>query len=108
MEQDASESYPDGLPAFYQKQVLTNFKALDADTYVKKIEGQGRKVDCDTASYEVWSRIVKAYSETLITVPGDKLIALSGIAKRMKASVNNDIYVTGMGGSISKAHSSAE
>jgi hypothetical protein len=96
MEHDASESYPDGLPTFTKNQVLTNFKALDADTYVKKIEGQGRKVDRDTASYEVWNKIVQAYSETLLTVPGDKLIALSGIAKRMKPSVNDDVYVAGM------------
>jgi hypothetical protein len=96
IEHDACESYPDGLPALYQNQVLTNFKALDSDTYMRKMERQGRQVDRDTSIYQVWNVIVKAYSETLLTVPGDKLIALSGIAKRMKPSLNNDTYVAGM------------
>ncbi|CAN9173535.1 unnamed protein product [Alternaria alternata] len=97
MEHDASESYPNGLPTFFQKQVLTNFKALDADTYIRKIEAQGRQVDRDIACYEIWNKIISAYSETLLTVASDKLIALSGIAKRMRPSVNNDTYIAGMG-----------
>jgi hypothetical protein len=96
MEHDACESYPDGLLAFYDNQVMTNFKALDSDTYVRKMERNGRQVDRDTACYQVWNAIVRAYSETLITVPSDKLIALSGIAKRMKLSLNGDAYVAGM------------
>jgi hypothetical protein len=96
MEHDACESYPDGLPAFYQNQAITNFKALDADTYVQKIGRQGRQADRNTANYEVWNGIVKAYFETLLTVSGDKLIALSGIAKRIRPTVNDDTYVAGM------------
>jgi hypothetical protein len=75
---------------------MTNFKALDADTYIRKMKKKGRQVDRDTANYQVWNGVVKAYSQALLTVPGDKLIALSGIAKRMKPSVNDDTYVAGM------------
>ncbi|RYN31162.1 hypothetical protein AA0115_g4709 [Alternaria tenuissima] len=96
MEHDASESYPNRLPDFFQKQVFTNFKALDADTYIRKIEAQGRQVDGNVACYVIWNKIISAYSETLLTVATDKLIALSGIAKRMRPTVNNDTYVAGI------------
>jgi hypothetical protein len=36
----------------------------------------------DLYIYELWKHIVEVYSKTQITVPGDKLIALSGIARR--------------------------
>ncbi|CAN9305623.1 unnamed protein product [Alternaria alternata] len=71
-------------------------QALDADTYIRKIEAQGRQVDRDIACYEIWNKIISAYSETLLTVASDKLIALSGIAKHMRPSVNNDTYVAGL------------
>ncbi|KAB2107877.1 hypothetical protein AG0111_0g3621 [Alternaria gaisen] len=96
VEHDAAESYPNGLPVFLQKQVLTNFQALEADTYIRKIEAQGRQVDRDIACYEIWNKIISAYSETLLTVASDKLIALSGISKHMRPSVNNDTYVAGL------------
>ncbi|CAN9305232.1 unnamed protein product [Alternaria alternata] len=71
-------------------------QALDADTYIRKIEAQGRQVDRDIACYEIWNKIISAYSETLLTVASDKLIALSGIAKHMRPSVNKDTYVAGL------------
>ncbi|KAF1938046.1 hypothetical protein EJ02DRAFT_469220 [Clathrospora elynae] len=64
LEYDASESYPHGLPAFSQTQILTNFKALDPDKYVKKMARQGRDIVPSTSSYHLWNRIVTAYSET--------------------------------------------
>lgn len=60
------------------------------------MESQGRQVDRDTACYVIWNRIISAFSETLLTVATDKLIALSGIAKQMRPTVNNDTYVAGM------------
>ncbi|RYO31418.1 hypothetical protein AA0113_g11870 [Alternaria arborescens] len=60
------------------------------------MEAQGHQVDRDTACYVIWNRIISAYSETLLTAATDKLIALSGIAKQMRPTVNNDTYVAGM------------
>jgi hypothetical protein len=43
----------------------------------------------------MWNAIVRTYSRTALTVAGDKLIALSGIAKRMIPTMDNE-YVAGM------------
>lgn len=59
------------------------------------MEIQGRHVDPEIAAYKVWNTIIKTYTQTLITMPGDKLIALSGIAKNMMDIVQDE-YVVGM------------
>jgi hypothetical protein len=46
-------------------------------------------------AYGMWENIVREYSRTQLTNITDRLIALSGLAKRMKAMVNDD-YVAGM------------
>jgi hypothetical protein len=46
-------------------------------------------------TYGMWENIVREYSRTQLTNITDRLIALSGLAKRMKAMVNDD-YVAGM------------
>ncbi|KAK3375785.1 hypothetical protein B0T24DRAFT_525001 [Lasiosphaeria ovina] len=51
--------------------------------------------DHDSISSLVWSRIVDLYSECKLTYPGDKLIAISGLAKRI-STVLQDEYVAGM------------
>ncbi|KAH7091524.1 heterokaryon incompatibility protein-domain-containing protein [Paraphoma chrysanthemicola] len=94
-EHDACESYPEGLPSLFVAQTTTNFKALDPAVYAKRIAGEGRDVDADTASYRIWNAIVWTYSRTALTVAGDKLIALSGIAKRMMPTMDDE-YVAGM------------
>jgi hypothetical protein len=94
-EHDACESYPEGLPSLFVVQTHTNFKALDPAIYAKKIAEEGGDVDSDTASYRVWNAIVRTYSRTALTVAGDKLIALSGIAKYM-IPITGDEYVAGM------------
>ncbi|KAJ3454437.1 hypothetical protein MRS44_018331 [Fusarium solani] len=43
----------------------------------------------------MWSLIVRIYASTLLTKSADKLIALSGIAKRF-AALMNDTYIVGM------------
>jgi hypothetical protein len=84
-----------GLLSFLRSQTYANFKALDPSVYVEKMARHGRQTDPAAASYRVWNTIVQTYSETLLTVPGDKLIALSGIAKGMM-SILDDTYVAGM------------
>lgn len=46
-------------------------------------------------AYEIWKHVVETYSVTALTVPGDKLIALSGIAKRMNEYIESE-YIAGM------------
>lgn len=44
---------------------------------------------------DIWTCLVKEYTACNLTVPGDKLIAISGIAKHIAALVEDD-YVAGM------------
>ena len=83
-ETDACEAYPSGLPSILNIGANTKFKGLDPKIDGKKLREQGPH-DSESAffAYEIWSRIVKAYSKCLLTKPEDKLIAISGIAKKL-------------------------
>ncbi|KAJ9131821.1 Heterokaryon incompatibility protein [Pleurostoma richardsiae] len=95
-EHDAAEVYPDGLPELYRLLVYTNFKSFDPEVYSRKMRGQLRQgYDTGHAHYRRWAAIVQSYSETLITKPADKLIALSGVAKLFE-ELTGDTYVAGM------------
>ena len=94
-EYDACESYPHGLPSLYKSQTNTNFKALNPAVYSDKMASRGQSVDPVVAAYQVWNSIVEGYSQTLLTMPGDKLIALSGLAKHM-TNIVDDTYIVGM------------
>ena len=56
-----------------------------------KIPGQELKND----AYRLRYSYVETYSQAALTVPGDKLVALSGMAKRFMTRTN-DVYLTGM------------
>lgn len=45
--------------------------------------------------YEVWDDIVKEYTRRQFTIPSDKLVAISGVARSFKKYIQ-DIYVAGM------------
>ncbi|KAH8722520.1 heterokaryon incompatibility protein-domain-containing protein [Phaeosphaeriaceae sp. PMI808] len=94
-EHDACESYPQGLPPLFEPQLYTNFKALDPGNYSKKMTKRGQEVDPATEKYQIWNAIVKSYCGTLLTASGDKLVALSGIAKRLMSMIDDD-YIAGM------------
>jgi hypothetical protein len=51
-------------------------------------------------AFEIWRRIVEVYSKTAITVPNDKLIALSRMAKWMSRQLgtghSSDTYIAGL------------
>ncbi|KAH6637575.1 heterokaryon incompatibility protein-domain-containing protein [Boeremia exigua] len=50
----------------------------------------------DKASwYRLWQRLIHTYSYTSLTFPGDKLVAISGIAKMIRSHVLDE-YVAGM------------
>jgi hypothetical protein len=88
-EKDAAEIYPDGLPpAVFSS--LTRFKNLTPGHYVKK-----DKTDINIAAYNIWVKIVQAYTACSLTFPSDKIAALSAIAKMMRTTLCDE-YVAGM------------
>ncbi|KAL9004716.1 MAG: hypothetical protein Q9188_002468 [Gyalolechia gomerana] len=95
-ELDAAEAYPDGLPAILASKGKTKFKSLDPLTDGKRQRYAGaRDSDSRFFAHELWHDIVGTYTKCALTNPGDKLVALSGIAKRMRAIIKDE-YVVGM------------
>ena len=95
-QKDAAEIYPDGLPLTLSKCMDARFKQLDSSDLVDRVVQYRRPDAVDmAASHAPWIRIVALYTESALTVPSDKLIACSGIAKKM-AEVIGDDYVAGM------------
>jgi hypothetical protein len=53
----------------------------------------------DLYVFELWKRVVEVYSKTMLSVPRDKLIALSGIARQFSKMFSRDSewqYIAGM------------
>ncbi|KAL1629668.1 hypothetical protein SLS56_005321 [Neofusicoccum ribis] len=94
-EVDCCESYVDGVPSLRFKTGRTggvaledSLKSLDSEKSGKLLrEARLRGLedpDKDLPglyTYELWKQIVEVYSGKTLSCPGDKLIALSGIAK---------------------------
>ncbi|KAI8676201.1 HET domain-containing protein [Fusarium sp. Ph1] len=95
-EKDAAEVYPDGLPPSLSTSSDAAFKQLNSSDYISRVgRYKNRKDDGNSAPHLSWLRIVELYTDSELTVPSDKLIACSGIVKRM-AEVVQDDYVAGM------------
>ena len=95
-ELDATEAYPEGLPAILANIGKTKFKSLDPLTDGKRLRyGAARDSDSRFFAHELWRNVVGTYTRCALTHPGDKLVALSGIAKRMRAIIKDD-YIVGM------------
>ncbi|RSL44660.1 hypothetical protein CEP53_011129 [Fusarium sp. AF-6] len=95
-EKDAAEVYPDGLPSSLSMCPDAALKQLDSSEYISGIARYwGRQGDGNSAPHLFWTHIVKLYTASALTVPSDKLIACSGIVKRMAEIVQDD-YVAGM------------
>lgn len=95
-ELDAAEKYPGGLPMVLATSGGALFKGLDPQKDGARI----RRISEEDPHpkfyiYEIWNKIVKAYSRSLLTFGDDKLIALSGIAKRQQLEMN-DQYIAGL------------
>ncbi|KAH7088904.1 heterokaryon incompatibility protein-domain-containing protein [Paraphoma chrysanthemicola] len=104
-----AEGYPDDLPTWTRKlsDIVDEglFKRLRREDgeRLRQIRLQGladpdRNL-LDLHVFELWKRIVEVYSRTKLTVSTDKLIALSGIAKRfseMFSSYPSCKYIAGM------------
>ncbi|KAF7547980.1 hypothetical protein G7046_g8839 [Stylonectria norvegica] len=95
-EKDAAEVYTDGLPPALRTSSESGFKQLDSSEYIgQKYRYKEREAEGVSAPHLLWYRIVDSYSASALTVPTDKLVACSGIAKRM-ADILQDDYVAGM------------
>ena len=79
-DQDACEMYPEGIPA-------------GLDLFLDKLKILEQESEND--AYRLWYSYVETYSQAALTVPGDKLVALSGVAKRFMTRTN-DVYLAGM------------
>jgi hypothetical protein len=93
-ELQACESYPAKIPLF--RTVVEAEKLRFKDILNPKTDmctNSGR--DLRRIMLGNWEKIVHTYSTKNLTQPGDKLIALSGIAKAV-ASLNQDTYLAGL------------
>lgn len=91
-ERNCTERYPEGIPYSQLKSgeivegnLLKSFEPeregrMLREARLSKIEDPDRDLP-RLYTYELWRRIVEVYSQKDLTVPGDKLIALSGIAR---------------------------
>ncbi|GKT68609.1 heterokaryon incompatibility protein [Colletotrichum tofieldiae] len=91
----AAECYPDSLPRSLRNGIPANFKRLDPSTRSTVLSRQEGNFDDPMFYYRAWNSVIMAYSDTRLTKSSDKLIALSGVAKRFATQID-DMYIVGM------------
>src|SRR5437016_1808654 len=103
---DACEIFPDGIPNIRAFQTRTlgfasngRFKRQDPNidgAWLREANSMGRlKSNPTLNAYSLWNELVEAYSMMDLTNVGDKLIAISGVAKHMR-QIFNDQYLAGL------------
>ncbi|KAK4442856.1 heterokaryon incompatibility protein-domain-containing protein [Podospora aff. communis PSN243] len=93
--QDASEAFPSGMP----RQVVGRFKDLDPFSAGQDARrGQGLEAsDAVANTLAVWAKIVRLYTSCGLTVPADKMVAVSALARRVQTQLGPEVrYVAGM------------
>ncbi|KAL9592021.1 MAG: hypothetical protein Q9179_007137 [Wetmoreana sp. 5 TL-2023] len=71
-------------------------KGLDPDTDGKELQSRGdSRSSPNLHAYHVWKKIVTAYTAGELTVASDKLVAISGLAKNMQISLQDE-YLAGL------------
>ena len=94
-ELDACETYPDGLPSA-QETAQSIVKGLDPDRDGKRLQSMGdSRSSPNLRAYHLWSKIITTYSAGELTVASDKLVAISGLAKKMQI-MPQDEYLAGL------------
>lgn len=92
----ACEAYPHGVSPVLEKNSKVHLKRLEPSTEGKRLREMGpHDSDSRFFAHQLWPRIVEIYTKCQLTNSADKLIALSGIAKRMRG-ILQDEYVVGM------------
>ena len=82
----ACEAWPDGMPL----DITMPIKTLEVAAYTKT-----GNVSIDDLKPWLWQQLLLTYSRTHLTKPGDKLIAFSGIAKRIALQFHDE-YICGL------------
>lgn len=109
---DAAEGQPQGMPNFQltsdgivEESRLKGLNPITDGKRLRRIRLQGHEdpdlhLQPEIYPLELWRRIVEVYSKTAITNPGDKMIALSGMARWMARKIGTPErpaeYVAGM------------
>lgn len=98
-ELEACETFPDSMPDAIRSS-SAGAKFQDPQRYLEQMRaapgaGNGDHLDIAEAQASIWSGMVKAYTSSALTMAGDKLIALSGIAQQLQI-IFKDEYVAGM------------
>ena len=94
-EMDACETYPDGLPPA-QANTHSIIKGLDPDIDGKRLQSMGdSRSSPNLHAYHLWSKIVSLYTAGDLTVASNKLVALSGLAKKMQIMLQDE-YLAGL------------
>lgn len=88
-EKDAAEIYSHGLPSDIPYFGGSGFKGHALYQPLPDLSNSS------FIGHISWNRIVSTYTQCNLTVPSDKLVALSGVAKEMK-TILKDWYVAGM------------
>ncbi|KAJ9655038.1 hypothetical protein H2201_008890 [Coniosporium apollinis] len=113
---DAAEGRPHGVPNFQltSDEIVeeSRLKGLDPETDGRDLRRVRLKgfPEADPHlipglyAFELWRRIVEVYSKTALTKPGDKLIALSGIAKSMASKIGTEKKPTGYVAGLWRKH----
>jgi hypothetical protein len=98
-EQRLCEQYPHALPRTISGCSDSNFKqAMNFERLNLELAPQDLYPDSISrkdACFRIWANVVGEYSQTSLTNPTDKLIAISGIAK-LFADITGQTYVAGM------------
>ena len=90
VELDACETYPDGLPHADPGR----WKGIDLDVeFLSKI--LALEPERKQSMYEFWHEVVRIYTLCDLTRPEDKLVAISGLAKRVQRCLGDE-YIAGL------------
>jgi hypothetical protein len=103
---DAAECQPDGIETFRIDSARMHrpgrLKGLDPKIdgmrlHSDRVKAKGPVVENETqiGALEIWRRIVEVYSKTELTEATDKLIALSGMAKKLQPQIQTE-YLAGL------------
>lgn len=94
-ERESCEMYPDGLPIYLKSLNYSFVKHLDIDASQAWLTHLQEPNLSPKDYYDKWRRMIHMYWNTKITKDTDKLVAISGLAKRMGSALK-DRYLAGL------------
>ncbi|KAI8633248.1 HET-domain-containing protein [Xylariaceae sp. FL1651] len=92
------ERFPTRLPLVIQNAMTATFPSLRFRKTPNRSSGVEQSISQASNlndAYALWKDIAQTYSETAVTFSSDKLVAVSGIVKVLRKTLN-DVYIVGM------------